>query len=650
MTELFAALPSIPALMGQLTVGLVNGAFYAMLSLGLAVIFGILNIINFAHGAQYMLGAFTAYVLLTYFGIGYWPALFIAPVVVGLFGIILERTVLQRVYRSGHTYGLLLTFGLALTIEGAVRNYFGSAGLPYSTPEELRGGVNLGFMFLPMYRAWVIIASVLVCFGTWYAIERTRLGAYLRAATENPTMVDAFGINVPLLISLTYGVGVGLAALAGVMAAPIYQVSPQMGSIQIITVFAVIVIGGMGSIRGAIFSGFLLGLAEGLTKVFYPQASSTVIFAIMAIVLLLRPAGLFGRDREAEAGSAETSIAPQNVLSNQYLVGTLLLCAVIAPFLLYPMFLVKVLCFALFASAVNLLLGYAGLLSFGHAAYFGGAAYITAYLVKVGGLDPISGIIAGTAVATVLGLIIGWLAIRRQGIYFAMVTLAFAQMIYFIAVQAPFTGGDDGIQAVPRGHLLGLIDLNSNLAIYYFVLVIFILGVWLVNRTIHSPFGNVLTGIRENERRMRSLGYDVDHYKLLAFVISAALAGVAGSTKSIAFQLASLTDVHWAMSGEAILIAIVGGIGTVLGPILGAFVVAGIEHYLAGIGSWLTVVQGLIFVSCVLIFRQGIMGGLSRVARALSRESSHDRLRVHKMRDREIGPKAIKLMSVKSGD
>ena len=289
--------PPAPAMFAQLLVGLINGAFYAMLSLGLAVIFGLLNIINFAHGAQYMLGAFCAWFLLNALGLGYWPALILAPIIVGAAGIAIERLLLRHIYGLDHLYGLLLTFGLALIIEGVFRQQFGSSGQPYAIPPELQGGRNLGFMFLPNYRAWVIVASLVVCLATWFTIERTRLGAYLRAATENPVLVQAFGINVPRMITLTYGAGVALAALAGVMAAPIYQVSPLMGSNIIITVFAVVVIGGMGSILGAIVSGFALGLVEGLTKVFYPEASSTVIFLVMALVLLVKPAGFFGRAR-----------------------------------------------------------------------------------------------------------------------------------------------------------------------------------------------------------------------------------------------------------------------------------------------------------------------------------------------------------------
>ena len=293
MFELLGIPPQ--ALFGQLLLGLINGAFYAMLSLGLAIIFGLLNIINFAHGAQYMLGALVSWMLLNYFGVPYWWALLLAPVVVGITGVILERLLISRLYHLDHLYGLLLTFGLALIIQGLARNYYGISGLPYTIPSQLSGGQNLGFMFLPNYRAWVVVASLIVCMTTWFVIEKTRLGAYLRAATENPTLVGAFGINVPRMITLTYGFGVGLAAFAGVLAAPIYSVNPNMGADLIVVVFAVVVIGGMGSILGSIITGFGLGIIEGLTRVFYPEASAVVIFVIMAIVLLVKPAGLFGR-------------------------------------------------------------------------------------------------------------------------------------------------------------------------------------------------------------------------------------------------------------------------------------------------------------------------------------------------------------------
>ncbi|MBX6375841.1 MAG: branched-chain amino acid ABC transporter permease [Acetobacteraceae bacterium] len=284
-----------PLLFGQLLLGLINGAFYAMLSLGLAVIFGLLNIVNLAHGALFMMGAFVAWMLLNYLGLGYWWALLLAPIIVGAFGVVLEKLFISPLYKLDHLYGLLLTFGLALVIEGVFRNYYGSSGLPYRIPDELQGAWDLGFMFMPVYRGWVVIAALVFCLATWLVIEKTRLGAYLRAATENAALVQAFGVNVPRMVTLTYGGGVALAALAGVLAAPIYSVNPQMGTNLIIVVFAVVVIGGMGSILGSVVTGFTLGVVEGLTKVYWPEASATVIFVIMAIVLLARPAGLFGR-------------------------------------------------------------------------------------------------------------------------------------------------------------------------------------------------------------------------------------------------------------------------------------------------------------------------------------------------------------------
>ena len=293
MTTIFGV--PMQALFGQLLLGLINGSFYAILSLGLAIIFGLLNIINFAHGALYMMGAFAAWMLLTYVGLGYWWALGLAPLIVGAFGVLLERVLIARLYKLDHLYGLLLTFGLALIFQGVLRNQYGVSGLPYQIPPELGGGQRLPFMFLPNYRGFVVVASLTVCLATWLVIERTKLGAYLRAATENPQLVQAFGVNVPLFLTLTYGFGVALAAFAGVLAAPVYSVNPNMGADLIIVVFAVVVIGGMGSILGSIVTGFGLGLVEGLTKVFYPEASSTVIFVIMVLVLLVKPAGLFGR-------------------------------------------------------------------------------------------------------------------------------------------------------------------------------------------------------------------------------------------------------------------------------------------------------------------------------------------------------------------
>ena len=612
MFELLGIQPQ--ALFGQLLVGLINGSFYALLSLGLAVIFGMLNIINFAHGAQYMMGAFTAWFMLQYLGLGYWWALLLAPLAVGVVGIVIERTMLHHLYKLDHLYGLLLTFGLALIIQGLFRHQFGSSGLPYPIPDALQGGQRLSFMFLPNYRIWVVAFSLVICFGTWFLIERTKLGSYLRAATENPTLVRAFGINVPRMITLTYGAGVGLAALAGVLAAPIYQVNPLMGADVIVVVFAVVVIGGMGSIMGSIITGFALGVIEGLTKFFYPEASNTVVFVIMAIVLLIKPSGLFGR-ASTQVGAVEHAGATAGDASRTATVAFAIMAGllVIAPAFIYPLFLMKALCFALFACALNLMLGYVGLLSFGHAMFLGGASYVSAHAAKVWGLPPEFAILAGTAAAALLGILTGMIAIRRQGIYFAMTTLALAQMIFFFCVQAKFTGGEDGIQSVPRGLMLGVLDLKNETVMYFVVLAIFLAGFLLIYRIINSPFGEILKAIRENEPRAISLGYKTERYKLAAFVLSAALAGLAGATKAIVFQLATLTDVHWSMSGEVVLMTLVGGLGTIIGPVAGAFVIIAMENYFAEFGQWVTVIQGLIFVLCVLAFRRGVIGEIGHI-------------------------------------
>ncbi|MFA6264123.1 MAG: ABC transporter permease [Pseudolabrys sp.] len=594
----------------QLLLGLINGAFYALLSLGLAVIFGMMNIVNFAHGAQYMLGAVGAWVLLNYFGVNYWVALIAVPVVIGAINMVVERLVLQRLYKLDHIYGMLLTFGLALVLQGAMSAWIGSSGQPYAIPPELAGGRNLGFMYLPNYRAWVIAVSLVVCLSTWYVIERTALGANLRAATEDSLLVQAFGIRVPRMVMLTYGAGIALAALAGVLAAPIYQVNPTMGDELIIVVFAVVVIGGMGSIMGSIVTGFMLGVVEGLTKAFYPQGSSTVAFVVMAIVLLVRPAGLFGSKPDASHRVASHAVPDFTPQGQKIAFVLMAACLAAAPLAVYPGFLMKVMIFALFACAFNLIAGYGKLVSFGHAMFLGGAGYVCGHAAKVWGLSPELAILAGTAAATLLGLITGWLAIRRSGIYFAMVTLAFAQMVYFVALQAPFTGGENGLQGIPRGTLFGFIDLSKPAALYTFVLVVFLGGFFLMMRIVGSPYGRILRGISDHEMRAQSLGYESARFKLVAFTLSAAFSGLAGSLKAIVSQLASLTDVHWGMSGEVLLMTFLGGAGTLFGPVIGAAIVVTMQNYLSALGQWVAVIHGLIFIACVLWFRGGIVGEL----------------------------------------
>ncbi|MDB5898861.1 MAG: inner-rane translocator 24 [Ramlibacter sp.] len=614
---------TIPAdvVFGQLMIGMINGSFYALLSLGIAIIFGLLNIINFVHGAQYMLGAFVAWWLLNQFGLGYGWSLVIAPLVVGLFAIVIERLLLSRLSGIDHIYGLLLTLGLALVIEGVLRSKYGVSGLPYGTPAALAGGVDLGFMYLPLYRAWVVGISLVVCLATWLLIEKTRIGAYLRAATENPATVETFGINVPLLLTLAYGFGVALAALGGVLAAPIYSVSPAMGTDLIITVFAVVVIGGMGSILGSILTGFAVGIVEGLTRAVYPEASSTVVFLLMAVVLLVKPAGLFGK-----ASGASPVVATEDELAAPVRLGRRGQAAVIvasalvlgaAPFFFYPMFVMQVLCAGLFAASFILLFGYGGMLSFGHAAFFGIGSYITAHAAKAWNVGPELAVLAGLGAATVLGVAFAALSIRRQGIYFAMITLALAQLVYFICLQAPFTGGEDGIRAVPRGHLLGVLDLQNEMSLYAFVAAVVASGMLLIFRVVSSPFGHVLRAIRDNEPRAASLGYRTTHYKFIVFVVAAALAGLAGSLKALVFQFASLADVHWLTSVDVVLMALIGGFGSIWGAVAGAVALTSLHTFVAHLGAWVTVIHGLVFVACVMLLRGGVVGMVANLRRRI---------------------------------
>jgi branched-chain amino acid transport system permease protein len=592
---------SLELMLGQLLLGLINGCFYALLSLGLAVIFGMLRVVNFAHGAQYTLGAFVAYLLLTTLGINFWFALILAPLAVALIGVLIERFLLSRLYGLDHLYGLLLTFGFALIAEGILRHFFGFAGRAYPVPASLAGGIDLDFLYLPIYRVYAIGASLVVCFGTWYAIERTKMGSYLRAATENPTLVQAFGINVPLLMTLTYGAGVALAGLAGVLAAPVYQVSPRMGADLIVIVFAVVVIGGLGSIMGAIVTGIGLGLAEAFCKVIWPEASGTVVYVIMALVLL--------RQRAIDAPTGNTFAQARPIRDGTKIAAMVLLAiGLAAPLFGYPIFLMKALCYALYAAAFNLLIGFGGLLSFGHAAYYGSAAYAAGYASKTLGATTEVAVVFGVVVAAALGAVFGSLSIRRSGIYFAMATLAFAQLVYFFCLQAPFTGGEDGMQSIPRGRLFGLLDLTDHVTMYYLVLAIVTGGLFAIHRIVHSPFGQVLKAIRENEARALSLGYDVQRYKVMVFTLSAALAGLAGATKALVFQIATLTDVFWANSGEVVLMALLGGIGTLYGPIVGAVFIAALDNYLAAAGAWITIIMGVIYVLCVMTFRRGLVG------------------------------------------
>ncbi|WP_428249567.1 ABC transporter permease [Ferrovibrio sp.] len=611
---------SLPMVASLAVVGLINGTLYAMLSMGIAIVFGILRIVNFANGAQYMLGAFGTWMALKYLGVPYWAALLCLPLAVGAVSMLIERLLLRQLYDLHHLYGFLATFGVALLIEGVLQQLYGTSGRPYEVPQSLQGALNLGFMYLPTYRGWVLVLGILSCFITWFAIEKTKLGSYLRASAQNAKLVEAFGINVPILVMGTYGFGAALAALGGVLAAPLFPVAPLMGGNMVIVVFAVVVIGGMGSIPGAAVAGLTLGLIEGLTNLVYPQAANTVIFLVMAAVLLIRPNGLFSRSgplaRSGENASEDlgfNQIQSSGVKQVMIVIGAIaFLALLVLPFNIYPVFITHALCLALFACSFNMLLGYSGMLSFGHAAYFGVASYVTGLLLRNTGLTPEVTIIAGVLAAGLTGLIFGLLVIRLHGIYFAMATLALAQLVYFFFMQWKPSGGEEGLQNIPRGKLFGIIDLTSEISVYFLVLITFIGAMGLMYRILHSPFGQEIRAIRENEARATSLGIDVERCKLLIFVLSAVFAGLAGTLKTLAMQFVTLSDVHWSLSGAAIIMALIGGAATFIGPAVGAFVLVSADTWLSGIGISLHLIHGVILLACIVFFRAGITGGFEK--------------------------------------
>jgi len=602
-------------ILSYLTIGLVNGSFYAMLCLGLALIFGLLNILNMAHGVFYMMGAFIAWAAVTRLGAGYLPALVASALGVGAFGMLVERLLLRRTYDLDPLYGFMLTFGLATAIQGAFQVRFGSSGLPFETPGWLAGLIDLRFTLFPTYRLWVVLAALAVCLGLWLAIERTKAGAVLRAASENGVIASALGIRIPAVMTVTFGIGAMLAGLAGALAAPIYQVSPLMGADILLVVFAIIVIGGMGSIGGTILAAYCLALVESITLAVYPQAANFMIFAFMCIVLSVRPQGLFGipvlRDHSFGGVSlpaiAASGAEPRSQRNRVSVTAVLIVVLALLPKLLYTIFLTKIFCFAILAASFNFLLGFSGIISFGQAAIYGTSAYVTAYTLKQWSAPPEVGILAGIAAATLLGLIMGSLAIRRRGIYQAMITLAVSQMVYFIFIQASFTHGEDGLQNVPRGVLFGLIDLRDDIAVYALAAIAFGAVFFGLRRLLCSELGMMLVAVRDDERRALSLGHDVVSLKLLAFAIASACAGLAGALSAIAFQLATLSGAHWHLSGEAVLMSLIGGLGTLTGPLAGAAVLVAMQHFLAPFGAWVLVLQGLIFMTCVLAFREGLI-------------------------------------------
>ena len=606
--------------LAQIFNGLVNGGFIALMSLGLSIVFGMMRVVNFMHGAMYMLGAFVAFIAGAYFGISLWLALLIAPLLIGGFGMVLERLLMRRLYELDPAYNLLLTFGLTLIIEDLMRQFFGVTGAPFLVPDALKGAFNLGFMYYPKYRLFVVVVSLVLCLAAWYALEKTRLGALIRAATERPNLLKCFGGNVPLLTSGTFFFAAGLAGIAGALAAPIRNVYPFMGQEMIALVFAVVVAGGMGSIAGSVTMGFVCGVLSSIAAIWYPPAATAIIYVVMLLVLVVRPGGIFRGIDISHFPLHYTPMTEQarKVFLSSRLGALALAVGVALPWVVYPVLAVDIILWGLCAVGFDLLFAFAGLLSFGQAAYWGGAAYATGVLIAKFGFASWAGFLIGTALATLVGLAFGFVIAQKKGIYFSMITFAFAQIVYFVVNQLPqYTGGEDGLHDVLRGSLFG-IDLKNNVIFYYLALTIVGLTLWFLFTVLKSPFGLSLTGARENERRMVSVGYDVYLLRVLAYALSAFLISIAGSLYVLNHEFISLEAVYWRASGEPVMMTLLGGAGTVYGPMLGAGIVLFLRNVLSTVTDSGSLVLGCLFVFIVMVFRRGILGEI--VHHLVSRE------------------------------
>jgi branched-chain amino acid transport system permease protein len=564
------------------------------------------------HGAMYMLGAFVAFIAGSYFGISLLVALILAWLLVGGLGIVLERLLLSRLYRLDPAYNLLLTFGLTLIIEDLMRSFFSTTGAQFLVPKLLSGAVNLGFTFYPKYRLFVLAVSVLLCLLAWFVLERTRFGALVRAATERPDLLKCFGGNVPLLISGTFFCAAGLAGVAGALAAPIRSISPFMGQEMIALTFAVVVAGGMGSIAGSVLTGFMVGVLSSLSAIWYSAASTAIIYIVMLVVLVVRPGGIF---RGIDISHFPLHYTPMTERARRVFLGPGLACVMLAvaallPWLIYPVVATDIILWGVCALGFDLLFAFAGLLSFGQAAYWGTAAYITGVLVSKFGLPGWAGFVMGAAASTVLGLGFGFIIAQKKGIYFSMITFAFAEIVYFVVNQFPrYTGGEDGLHDILRGQIFGL-SLANDRVFYYVALIFVVLMVLFVLRILRSPFGISLVGARENERRMLSVGYNIYLIRVQAYALSAFIISVAGALYALNHQFVSLEAVYWRASGEPIMMTLLGGAGTIFGPFLGAGIVLLIRNVLSTITDSGSLVLGSLFVVIVLVFRRGILGEL----------------------------------------
>jgi branched-chain amino acid transport system permease protein len=596
--------------LAQIFNGLVNGAFIALMSLGLSIIFGMMRVVNFAHGAMYMLGAFVAFVAGARFGVSLWFALVFSILVVGGIGLAFERLLLRRLYGLDPAYNLLLTFGLTLIIEDSVRTVFGTAGAPFLIPSALKGAVSLGFIIYPKYRLFVVVLSLALCLGAWFLMERTRLGALVRAATERPDLLRCFGGNVPLLVSGTFFAAAGLAGVAGALAAPIRNISPFMGQEMIALTFAVVVTGGMGSIAGSVVMGFVVGVLSSLTAIWYPAGSTAIVYLLMLAVLAIRPGGVFQGVDISHFPLHYTPMTDRVRALFRHPAAALVALAIgcVLPLFVYPVLASDILLWGLFALGFDLLFAFAGLLSFGQAAYWGASAYLAGVLVSKFGFPGWVGFLIAVAAVTALGGALGFVIARKKGIYFSMITFAVAELVYFVVNELPaYTGGEDGLHDVARGSLFGL-SLASDMTFYYVALAVVTLMVVFVLGILKSPFGLALTGARENERRMQSVGYNVYLLRVQAYALSAFIISVAGALYVFNHRFVSLEAVHWRASGEPIMMTLLGGAGTVFGPWVGSAMVLLIRNSLSTVTDNGSLILGCLFVVVVMLFRRGLLG------------------------------------------
>lgn len=597
----------------QIFNGLVNGGFIALMSLGLSIVFGMMRVVNFMHGAMYMLGAFVAFLAGSYFGLSLLLALPLAWLLVGGFGVVLERLLLRRLYRLDPAYNLLLTFGLTLIIEDVMRSLFSTTGAQFLVPRLLSGAVYLGFTYYPRYRLFVLLVSVLLCLAAWLVLEHTRYGALVRAATERPDLLRCFGGNVPLLMSGTFFCATGLAGVAGALAAPIRSISPFMGQEMIALTFAVVVAGGMGSIAGSVVMGFAVGLLSALAAMWYPPIATAIVYIVMLAVLAVRPGGIF---RGIDIAHFPLHYTPMTERVRRVLFGPAVALGclgvgLLLPWVVYPVVATDIILWGLCALGFDLLFAFAGLLSFGQAAYWGAAAYLTGVLISRFGLPNWEGFLCGVAGGTALAALFGVIIAQKKGIYFSMITFAIAQIVYFVVNElAPYTGGEDGLHDVARGTLFGL-DLGSDRVFYYVALGFVVLMVLFVLRILKSPFGMSLVGTRENERRMMSIGCNVYLLRAQSYVLSAFIISVAGALYVLNHQFVSLEAVYWRASGEPVMMTLLGGAGTLFGPLLGAGIVLLLRNVLSTVTDSGSLVLGGLFVVVVMVFRRGILGELA---------------------------------------